>query len=289
MGDPVSGPEFNGDESRITWESVQSYLDELVSRKYSPGTIDSYQRGLTKFFAWLPEDKVLCKGDMDRFQGDLLEQGYMPRTVNLLCSSVNGFLEFVGLREFQSTTQLPVGAEETPRELSRGEYLRLLSAARSLGKKRAYLLVKIFATTGLTVQELPSLTVEAVVAGYLVVYPSGVKRTIRISPCVQKELMDYIRQSGLREGPVFLGRNGKPIRRTVVTELIQSLSLDAKVAPEKCNPRYLHKLYSATREKILANLAELVDQTYDKLLEDEQMSTDWKEETYCAENYPSAF
>ena len=44
-------------------------------------------------------------------------------------------------------------------ELTRTEYLRLLQTARALNRERVYLLVKLFGTTGLTVQLLLQQTV----------------------------------------------------------------------------------------------------------------------------------
>ena len=106
----------------------------------------------------------------------------------------------------------PRGEEPQP-ELTRSEYLRLLSAAKALGKERTYLLVKVFATTGITVQELPRLTVEAAQAGKVVTYPNRVRQEVRISPCVGRELLEYAHSTGVASGPIFITRNGKTVNR----------------------------------------------------------------------------
>ena len=61
-----------------------------------------------------------------------------------------------------------------------------------------------------------------------------------------------------------------------MTAAIQRLAQDARVAPEKCNPRCLQKLYRATQEQIRQNIALLVDQAHDRLLEQEQLTIGWE-------------
>ena len=54
-------------------------------------------------------------------------------------------------------------------ELSRREYLRLLKTARIMKRERTYFLIKTICSTGVRVQQLPQVTVEAVEAGTAVV------------------------------------------------------------------------------------------------------------------------
>ena len=150
---------------------------------------------------------------------------------------------------------------------------RLLAAAGALGKRRAYMLVKAFAATGVAVQELPLLTVEAVKSG-VVHLP---KRTLRLCPCLQTELLHYARDTGVPAGPVFVTRRGKPLNRTTVTANIQQLARQAQVAPEKCNPRCLRKLFFSTQENFQRDVARLVERAHHQLLEQEQLAVGWEE------------
>ena len=138
-------------------------------------------------------------------------------------------------------------------------------------------MVKTFAALGLTVQELPRLTVEAVEETGAVTADAGGRRQVQIPGCLRRELRDYIRQEGLAAGPVFVTRNGKLLRRTQVTAQIQALAREAQVAPEKCNPRCLRKLYLSTVAQIRANVQILVEQSHERLLEQEQMLVGWRQ------------
>ena len=171
---------------------------------------------------------------------------------------------------------MPLPADDVQPELTRTEYLRLLSAARVLGKERAYLLVKVFACTGMTVRHLSLLTVEAVEENRLVLPVNGLRRIVHIPAPLRQELRDYIRREGISSGPVFVTRNGRQYNRTAVNAVIQSLARDARVSPEKCNPRCLRKLYRSTQESIQASFALLMEQAHERLLETEQLTTGWE-------------
>ena len=64
--------------------------------------------------------------------------------------------------ELPLVSRLPLEDAGVQPELTRKEYLRLLSAAKAANRECAYMLVKLFATTGIAVRELPRVTVEAV-------------------------------------------------------------------------------------------------------------------------------
>jgi integrase/recombinase XerD len=102
---------------------------------------------------------VLFEGVVDQFSSDLVQAGYMPRTVSLFRNVINRFLASLNLWRYQSVSDKFADMERPQPELTREEYLRLLSAARGANKPRSYLLLKVFGTLGLTVQELSTLTV----------------------------------------------------------------------------------------------------------------------------------
>ena len=257
----------------VTMEQIEAFLRSLERRGRATGTIQAYRRSLTRFYQALPPDKRVGRDTLSRWRDDLLAQGYTARTVNAALSAANSLLDFLGQRECQMVRRLAVADQAQP-ELDRREYLRLLSAARAQGNERAYLLVKVFAVTGISVHGLPELTVEAVRANALAPEPGGPRRPIPAS--LREELLAYIRRRELTGGPVFVTRSGRPLSRTAVTAAIQSLAGDAQVAPEKCNPRCLRKLCQTTLAEIEADVRRLVEQTRDQLLEQEQRLVGWE-------------
>ena len=88
----------------------------------------------------------------------------------------------------------------------------------------------------------------------------------------------YATRSGIKTGPIFITRDGTPLHRSTVFAYIQRLARDARVAPEKCNPRCLRKLHGTTIEAITRDLSLMIDMTYDRLLEQEELSCGWIEQ-----------
>ena len=261
----------------LRWEQVDAYLNDLQARGRTPGTIRTYRRNLLLLFGALPKNRRLDHRTLVRWRDAMLKQGYAPRTVNVRLASANGFLDYLGLRDYQLPMQLKPAEDDIQPELTRNEYLRLLSVARTLDKGRTYFMVKVFAILGLTVHDLPKLTAEAVEKGMFTTSANRSRQMIRIPNCLQAELLGYLQREGIQSGPVFCTRKGKPICRAAVTACIQQLSRDARVAPEKCNPRCLRKLCQSTREGVRQSISLLVEQALDRMLEQEQITVGWEE------------
>lgn len=256
---------------RLTDELELRFLENLREHGRTKGTISTYRRNLSKLRKYLPEDSNLDPAFLSSWQSELLEQGYSPGTVNSCTATVNGLLEFAGRRDLQAE-QLPINKETPLPELTRNEYLRLLQTAKLLGKRQTYLLVLLFGTMDLPLRALSCVTVEAVREGWVFV-----PRRLRVPSCLRAELLTYAEEQGIGSGPVFCTRYGKLMDRWNINTRIQSLSRDARVAPEKCNPRCLRKLCIATQENIRANLELLAEQTYDRLLEKESLTAGWSD------------
>ena len=140
-----------------------------------------------------------------------------------------------------------------------------------------YLLIKLFASTGITILEVPKVTVEAVEAGRIEIQPSNNKQILRLPRCLQKELLDYAARSGIYHGPLFLSRSGEAMGRTNITQKIHRICAASGVPEEKGNPRCLKKLYQTTRAGIEANFDLLVEQAMECQLEAEQADVGWEE------------
>ena len=259
----------------LTQESIEQFLEACQSRGRVEGTLQWYRRGLNRLYQALPEDKFIRQGALERWREELVEMEYTPGTVNMFLSIANSYLDFVGHRECQLASQLKPKSSLQP-ELTREEYVQLLRTAKALDKERLYLLVKLFASTGLSVQELPNVTVEAVQEGEIVHFPHKVEQRVRIPECLRKELSGYIRRNGYTSGPIFQNKDGGPLNRTYVSIAIRRLCVEARIPEEKGNPRCLKRLYQNTRSDIENNVAMLVEQALDRVLEQEQSAIGWE-------------
>lgn len=263
-------------ELTVTWEEVCRYLDSLAARGRRRETIQVYRPKLETFYHFLPEDKRVAADTLELWRAALLREGYSPGTANTHVSAANGLLAYLGRRDLQLIGQLDTEGEIQP-ELSRTEYLRLLATARNLGRERTYLMVKVFALTGIRVSELNRVTVRAVEEGRVLTACDGRAQYVLIPACLRKELTVYLRRVGITAGPVFVTRSGRPMRRTQVSGEIRTLCRDARVDGDKSNPRCLRRLYQVTQERIRDSVQILAEQAHERMLEEEQLTVGWEQ------------
>lgn len=264
-------------EEIISQERIEDFLAFLGEKGRGDSSVQSYRRILTELYRYLPEEKNIGEGTGQEWKAHLEEIGLQPATVNTYMSVWNSFLRYLGRREWQ-LEDFNREQENVQPELSRAEYLRLLSAAKHLGKEKSYLLIKTLGGAGMRIQELPQLTVEAVELGVveLEYHNSRQRRVLHLPEGLRGELLDFARREGRSCGPVFSSPEGAPMARSSVNYFINIVCHDAQVAEEKANPRCLWKMYQETCRVIRSNVAVLIEQSYQRILEDEQLAMGWK-------------
>lgn len=261
----------------MTEELIEDFIESMRKKNRGESSLDNYNRILTSIYQWLPEEKILDETTgMKRRKWLLEEKGFCHRTVNAQMSVLNTFLRYLGHRDWQVDEFVRVSGDVQP-ELTRAEYLRLLSAAKHMGKEKTYLLIKTMGGAGVRVQELSQVTVEAVHQGMVKLDShNGLRLRIMVIPkALQGELLEYVHKERIISGSVFLSRDGKPLARTTVHHYVNSISQEARVDPEKANPRCLWKMYQSTRDGIQANINVLIQQAYENMMDQEQLTIGW--------------
>ena len=206
----------------------------------------------------------------------LEEQGFSPVTVDCRVSVWNGLVQYLGHREWQMDDFRREKGEAQP-ELSRAEYLKLLSMAKHMGKEKAYLIIKTLGGAGMRVQELPQLTVEAVRRGMveLEYHNARQKRVLYLPEGLRRELQGYINREGLHGGAVFRSLEGGAIARSSINYLVAIVGREAHVDEGKATPRGLWKMYQNTCMGIRADVSALIEQAYQRMMEEEQLAVGW--------------
>lgn len=261
---------------QLTSEKIEGFLVRLAEKGRGESSLKSYRAVLEQLFHWLPKEKRLSEETGPAWRAWLLEQGLSPVTVNTRISIWNGFVQYLGRKEWQLEKFRLAPSAPQP-ELTRGEYLRMLSAAKLMDRETSYLLIKVLGGAGVRVQELSQVTVEAVRQGAvkLAHHNGRQKRLLRIPELLRGELLGYIERAGLDSGPVFLTPAGKAMPRSRVYYYVNLVSRAAQVPEEKANPRCLWKMYESTQAGIRANIAVLTEQSYQRMLEEEQLAVGW--------------
>ena len=258
----------------LTSDMVAQYLNEQRTKGLAPDTLKSYAAALEKLQEFLEPEDTIYPGTIAAWQKKMQRDGYANSTINAHISAANGLLRFLHRGDLAADL-LDWAPSPTP-EITRGEYIRLLQTARLMGNARAYLLVKLLANTDLQLRDLPAVTVESVSTGR-VPLAGGAPRLLYLPDVLRRDLLAYARGQGVKSGPIFIGRDGKPVNRSVVTWLIQKLAEDARVPAEKATPRALHKLYQTLANDIRRDLELQARQIYDNMLDAEQAAIAWPE------------
>lgn len=243
---------------------------------WSKNTRQCYLRILREFSQYLDGKSEIDLALLAQWQLDLKNQGYSERSINLHISAVNNYLRWCGRYDLLMRHHQPEDTASSP-ELTRQEYLRMLCTARDMGRHRLYLLIKLFALTGLPLQCLDQITADAVHEGSCTVDCHGNQLDIHFPESLQKELLDYISYHAIRDGPIFITSRGQLINRSNICKEMQEVCRKAGIPEQKGNPRSLRKLYQTTKNDIAANLEQMFRRAYDQLLQVEQAAVGWKE------------
>ncbi len=243
----------------ITENQIDLYKNHLISEEKCKVTIEKYIRDITAFSEWLT-DGELSKITVLEYKNRLIEK-YAPATVNSVLASLNGFFEFnerYDLKVKNLKVQKQIFCQKD-KELTKAEYERLLSVAKSKKNERLYLVMQTICSCGLRVSELSHITVDAVYSGRAQVKLKGKIRTILLTKELCAVLKKYIKEQGITSGSVFITRKGKPLDRFSIWRSMKRLCKTAGVAQEKVFPHNLRHLFARTYYSLQKDIVRLAD------------------------------
>lgn len=239
-------------------EHLNAFVEKLCRDERSPATVEKYRRDVRAFLAWLG-DRSVTKDLALAWKQELVRRGYAPRSINSMVAALNSFFQFIGRTDCRVKAlriQQSVYCREE-QELTKGEYLRLLTAAGDDPCLR--LIMQTICATGIRVSELRYFTREAVERGEITVRCKGKTRTILIPRKLKKQLLDFGRKKGIHAGSLFVTRKGTPLDRSCIWARMKALCRVAGVAASKVFPHNLRKLFARTFYALDKDIAKLAD------------------------------
>ena len=138
------------------------------------------------------------------------------------------------------------------KELTKGEYQKLLESAKQIENQRLYYLMQTICSTGIRVSELKFITVEAVKSRQARINCKGKVRMIWLSGELCRVLLMYIKENNIKSGSVFQTRTGKPLNRSNIWSDMKKLCKLAGVSEKKVFPHNLRHPYVKLKLKILS-------------------------------------
>lgn len=238
-------------------DKIMAYANYLCVEEKSQATQEKYLRDIRLFCRFSGGE--ITKEKLIAWKKHLIEQGYAVRSVNSMLASINSFLGFLGLCDCKvksiRTQRQTYCAED--QELSKAEYLRLLSASKS--NEQLNLVIQTICATGIRVSELRYFTVEALKHGEVTVDCKNKTRTILVPGKLKNILLNYAKRRHIHSGPVFVTRSGKPLNRSNIWAAMKRLCKAADVKPSKVFPHNLRKLFARTFYGVEKDIARLAD------------------------------
>lgn len=248
------------EDRRISEYALRQLAETLRKEGRAAGTVECYLRAARSLAHWLKGSPV-TEGSAVAWREELISRGYATTSINAMVAGVNKLFVVMGWEECRAKAlrmQRRAFRDES-RELSRDEYRRLVAAARSGRRTKTALAMETICSTGIRVSELEYITVEAAEAGRAEVALKGKVRTVLIPRRLAKKLLDYARRRGISEGPVLLGRGGRPLSRQAVWAEMKGLARAARVAATKVFPHNLRHLFARSFYEACHDVVRLAD------------------------------
>ena len=243
----------------ITAEIICQFKEHLALEERSKNTIEKYIRDINTFSEYVAGAEI-TKETVIAYKKHL-QENYAVRSVNSMLASMNCMFSFLGWHDLkvksiklQQQIYCPEG-----KELTKAEYTRLCKAAEKKHNERLNLILQTICGTGIRVSELQYITVEAVRCGEATVSCKAKTRSVFIVKELQKKLLRYAAEQGIKSGMIFVTRTGKPISRTNIWREMKALCNEAGVNSQKVFPHNLRHLFARVFYGIEKDIAKLAD------------------------------
>ena len=243
----------------LTQAIISDFKEYMILEERSAATVEKYIRDVRTFAFYLSGAEITKESVIEYKKH--LQESYAVRSVNSMLASINSLFAFLGWQELKVKSiklQQQIYCPEE-KELTREEYTRLCRVAEKKHNERLNLILQTICATGIRVSELQYITVEAVRRGEATVTLKGKTRSVFIVKELQKKLLRYAAEQGIKDGMIFITRTGKPISRTNIWREMKALCNEAGVNPQKVFPHNLRHLFARVFYRIEKDIAKLAD------------------------------
>ena len=243
----------------LTQEIISDFKEYLILEERSGATVEKYIRDAKAFLAFVNGAEITKEVVIEYKK--YLQDSYAVRSINSMLASINSLFAFLGWQELKVKSiklQQQIYCPEE-KELTKAEYTRLCRAAKHKHNERLNLILQTICGTGIRVSELRFITVEAARHGEATVSCKAKTRSVFIVKELQKKLLRYAAEQGIKSGMIFVTRTGKPISRTNIWREMKALCEEAGVNPQKVFPYNLRHLFARVFYGIEKDIAKLAD------------------------------
>ena len=237
---------------------LEGFKKSMEAEEKSPYTIAKYVRDTESFIQYAGNSE-LSKETVISWKKHLIDEGYMPASINSMIASLHHYLMYIG-KEDCKVKSLRIQRKvyrDRKEELSREDYYTLIK--RCEDNERLKMIIETLGSTGVRVSELKHFTPEAVRSGAVRISCKNKIRTVIVPEKLKWMLLSYARRKRITAGCIFCTSNGKPLDRSNICTELKKLAMKAGIDPEKVYPHNFRKLFAHEFYNTYKDIAALAD------------------------------
>ena len=228
-------------------DNIKEYKESLKLSEKEEDRIKQYEGYIKEFikYANIKNKEDITKEKLIEFK-KYMQEKYKTNTINIKITVLNAFITFIGLDNGYKLKHLKKQQKTTLENvLSQTDYERLLRIAKIKKKETLYYIMETLSETGIRISELEHITVEAVKKGFAIYDIKGtVEKQTFINKRLQKELLKYCKEKGIKTGIIFKSRNGKPLDNSYIYREMQWIAGQARIKKSKAHPHSFRHLFA---------------------------------------------
>lgn len=235
--------------------SFEAYLRD---QNLSQNTISAYLYAIKQYNSRYDQ---LTKSNLRDYKVFLIEH-FKPQTINLRIRAINCYLESIDKSEWKLAT---VKVQQKPfleNVISEADYLYFKNRLKEDKEMYWYFVIRFLAATGARVSELVQIKAEHVHAGYLDLYSKGGKlRRIYIPSALQKEALEWMKDTNKQSGFLFVNKRGTKITSRGIANQLKMLGSRYGLDPAVIYPHsFRHRFAKSFLERYndISMLADLL-------------------------------
>lgn len=241
-------------------DKLKEFIQEMRLKELTERTLKKYEADVSQFIKEtnISEIDQLKKEILIDYKA-ILQSKFKTASINNKITIINKFIDWLDLGELklkQIKQQRKTSLEDV---LNDTDYNRLLRLAERLEKFKILNIMKTLAGTGIRIEELKYITVEAIKKGYCQVENKGKIRDIIISKSLSKELKGYCKEQDINEGLIFGSNTGKPLDKAYIWRELQYIAGQARVKKSKVHAHSFRHLFAKTYLRDGGNITHLAD------------------------------
>lgn len=241
-------------------DKLKEFIQEMKLNELTERTLKKYESDINQFIkeANISNIDQLKKESLIEYKS-IIQEKYKTASINNKIIIINKFIDYLNLPELKLKQIKQQKKTSLENVLNESDYNRLLRLAERLGKIRTLYIMKTLAGTGIRIDELKYITVEAIKKGYTQVENKGKIRDIIISKNLSKELKSYCKEQDIKEGILFASNTGKPLDKAYIWRELQYIAGQARVRKDKVHAHSFRHLFAKTYLRDGGNITHLAD------------------------------